>query len=80
MFKTLQEPVSAKLLPDPLPEPYQCPYTLVLSLDDLLVHSEWDTEHGWKIAKRPGVDFFLAYMAQFFEIVVFANGTGMVSY
>lgn len=31
-----------KLLPDPLPEPYQRPFTLVINLDDTLVHSTWD--------------------------------------
>ena len=29
------------LLPDILPEPYQRPYTLVVDLDGVLVHSKW---------------------------------------
>eukprot|EP00983_Pelagomonas_calceolata_P082909 1156043-Pelagomonas_calceolata.AAC.7 len=29
--------------------------TLVLDLDDLLVHKEWTRQMGWKIFKRPGV-------------------------
>ncbi len=29
--------------------------TLVLDLDDLLVHKEWTRQSGWKIFKRPGV-------------------------
>ena len=36
------KPIWEKLLPDPLPEGYQRPYTLVLSIDDLLVASTWD--------------------------------------
>lgn len=36
------EPTSAKLLPDPLREPYyQPPYTLVIELTDVLLHPEW---------------------------------------
>lgn len=73
IFQYFNEPVFEKLLPDPLPEPYGRPLTLVLSLDDLLVHSEWSREHGWRTAKRPGVDYFLGYLAQFYEIVIFSN-------
>lgn len=29
--------------------------------------------NGWRTAKRPGVDYFLAYMAQFYEIVIFTT-------
>ncbi|KAG5518057.1 hypothetical protein PMAC_003243 [Pneumocystis sp. 'macacae'] len=65
------EPAFDKLLPDPLPEPYQRRFTLVLDLDDLLIHSEWSREHGWRIAKRPGLDYFLSYLSQYYEIVIF---------
>ena len=37
-----------KLLPDLLPDPYQRPYTLVLELNDALVHLVWDKETGWR--------------------------------
>ncbi|ORY98768.1 HAD-like domain-containing protein [Syncephalastrum racemosum] len=73
----MSEPMWDKLLPDPLPEPYQRPFTLVINLDDTLVHSTWDPKHGWRHAKRPGVDYFLAYMSQFFEIVIFTSQTSM---
>lgn len=64
------EPTFPKLLPvvDPAP-----PYTLVLSLNDLLIHSEWTREHGWRTAKRPGLDYFLRYLCQYYEIVVFTD-------
>ena len=52
------EPNFPKLLPEIDPQLRQ-PYTLVLSLEDLLVHSEWTREHGWRTAKRPGVDYFI---------------------
>ncbi|KAH8148454.1 uncharacterized protein LAJ45_07556 [Morchella importuna] len=66
------EPPFEKLLPDPHPD-YSRPYTLVIALEDLCVHSAWDREHGWRIAKRPGLDYFLAYLFNYYEIVVFAN-------
>ena len=77
-----------------LPPPHQKPYTLLLSLDDLLVTSTWDVscfivllyffthsranyllqrQRGWRTAKRPGVDYFLAYLSQFYEIVIFTT-------
>jgi import inner membrane translocase subunit TIM50 len=62
------EPTFPKLLPDMDPAP---PYTLVLSLEDLMVHSEWTREHGWRTAKRPGVDYFLGYLSQYYELVLF---------
>lgn len=48
-------------------------HTLVLSLEDLLVHSEWTREHGWRTAKRPGLDYFLRYLSQYYEIVIFTT-------
>lgn len=66
------EPPFEKLLPDPHPD-YSRPYTLVIALEDLCVHSAWDREHGWRIAKRPGLDYFLAYLFNYYEIVVFTN-------
>lgn len=69
----LNKPAWDPLIPDPLPEPHYRPYTLVIDLDDMLIHSSWDIEHGWRTAKRPGVDYFLAYMSQFYEIVLFTT-------
>lgn len=66
------EPAFPKLLPDIDPA-FERPFTLVLSLDDLLVHSEWSREHGWRIAKRPGVDYFLRYLQQYYELVIFTS-------
>ncbi|EOD46575.1 NLI interacting factor [Neofusicoccum parvum] len=64
------EPAFPKLLPEVDPAP---PFTLVLSLEDLLVHSEWTREHGWRFAKRPGVDYFLRYLCQYYELVIFTS-------
>ena len=41
-LQTFSEPSSDKLLPDYLPHPYQRPYTLVLEMNDLLLHTSYD--------------------------------------
>jgi import inner membrane translocase subunit TIM50 len=67
-----KDPAFQKLLPEEDPQ-LRPPYTLVLSLEDLLVHSEWSREHGWRVAKRPGVDYFLRYLNQYYELVLFTS-------
>ncbi|KAH8161784.1 hypothetical protein CIB48_g6461 [Xylaria polymorpha] len=67
-----REPAFNKLLPDPHPM-FERPYTLCISLEDMLVHSEWTREHGWRVAKRPGVDYFLRYLSQYYELVLFTS-------
>lgn len=69
---TFSAPVFDKLLPDALPPPYDRP-TLVIAVDDFLIKSEWTRAHGWRVAKRPGVDYFLGYLSQFYEIVLFSD-------
>lgn len=73
-----KDPAFPKLLPDEDPKLRQ-PYTLVLSLEDLLVHSEWSREHGWRVAKRPGVDYFLRYLNQYYELVLFTSVPSMMA-
>jgi import inner membrane translocase subunit TIM50 len=75
LFATLDyynEPAFPKLLPKHDPN-LQPPMTLVLSLEDLLIHQEWTRERGWRIAKRPGVDYFLRYLSQYYELVLFTT-------
>ena len=67
------EPTFPKLLPELPPDMRPSPYTLVLSLEDLLVCSKWSREKGWEVAKRPGVDYFIRYMNQYFELVLFTS-------
>jgi len=69
-----RDPVTTKLLPDEDPDPnLRFPFTLVLSLEDMLCHSEWTMEHGWRVAKRPGMDYFLRYLGSYYEIVLFTS-------
>lgn len=68
------EPAFPKLLPDEEADPnLRAPFTLVLSLEDLLVHQEWTRDSGWRIAKRPGVDYFIRYLSQYYELVLFTS-------
>ncbi len=76
MLDYYNEPAFPKLLPKP-DAMMERPYTLVLSLEDLLVHSEWTREHGWRSAKRPGVDYFLRYLSQYYELVIFTSVASM---
>ena len=70
----MQEPVFEKLLPDPYTGPEAKPYTLVIDLDRFLISHQWDAVNArWKVAKRPGADLFLYYMAHLYEVVVFSS-------
>ena len=63
-----------KLLPDPMDlPPGVVQRTLVLSLEDTLIHTEWDRKFGHRTRKRPGLDAFLAHMSQYYEIVIFTS-------
>lgn len=48
--------------------------TLVVDLDETLIHSTWDRKHGWRTMKRPYVDKFLNELAKHYEIVIFSAG------
>lgn len=80
-FKDVFYPATDKLLPDwPTAPCYGNPFpgtpappVLVLSLEKCLVGSVYDAKHGWRYVKRPGVDKFLASLANYYEIVLFAE-------
>lgn len=77
VYKGIADPDVHDLLPDPFPvdSPYYRPKTLVVELDNVLVHSEYDRDQGWSVAKRPWADYFLAHMCRYYEIVVFTRQT-----
>ncbi|MCJ1353668.1 MAG: mitochondrial inner membrane protein required for protein import [Icmadophila ericetorum] len=79
MLDYYNEPTFPTLLPDADPTWNTPPYTLVLSLEDLLVHNEWSREHGWRLAKRPGVDYFLRYLSQYYELVLFTSVPSVIA-
>lgn len=70
------EPSFPKLLPE-VDANLKPPHTLVLSLEDLLVHSKWSRQGGWEVAKRPGLDYFIRYLSQYYELVIFTTVPSM---
>lgn len=75
MYKYFVDPNTSELLPDAYPRdhPMYRPLTLVIELDKLLVFSSWDKEKGWRVAKRPWADYFLSYLHNYYEIVLFTT-------
>jgi import inner membrane translocase subunit TIM50 len=66
-------------LPDPLPAPYNRPFTLVVEMNDALSHLVWDKDKGWRVATRPGLKQFLSYLSRYYEIVIFTKTPAHVS-
>lgn len=71
-LKKYADPPSDKLLPD-LPPQARHIKTLVLDLDDVLVHSDWARERGWRTFKRAGADDFITRMSEYYELVVYTS-------
>lgn len=68
----IKEPSREKLLPDPVPYPYQQPYTLVLEFKDVLVHPDWSYQTGWRL-----IFFFIVLIKSFsntFQMIFFYLG------
>ena len=70
--KKYAEPPSDRLLPD-LPPHARHVKTLVLDLDDVLVHSDWTRGRGWRTFKRPGAEEFIKDLSQYYELVVYTS-------
>lgn len=47
--------------------------TLIMDLDKVLVHMEYDRKTGWQVVKRPGADQFLKEMQHYYELVVYSD-------
>mmetsp|Transcript_3079 Transcript_3079/g.4683 ORF Transcript_3079/g.4683 Transcript_3079/m.4683 type:complete len:434 (-) Transcript_3079:40-1341(-) len=77
IVKSYTEPSREKLLPDwpPFFIPADFPQmpTLVLDLEDTLIHMDWSRKNGWRVAKRPGVNKFLEELGRYYEIVIFTH-------
>lgn len=71
------DPTCDRLLPDLAPELRGRVKTLVLDLDDVLVHKEWTRAKGWQYLKRPGVQDFIFQVAHFYEVVVYTDAPAM---
>lgn len=42
-------------------------------MEDTLITSEWDKEHGERFVKRPGVDKMLTYLSTMYEVILVCN-------
>lgn len=38
-----------------------------------MIHTTWDRQNGYRTAKRPGIDYFIRYLSQYYEIVLFTS-------
>ncbi len=49
--------------------------TIVLELDNVLIHTEWDRENGWRFKLRPGMHWFLYRLSQHagYELVLWTK-------
>ena len=55
------------------------PPLLVLDLEKTLIGSEYDARYGWRHVKRPGLDFLIKNLSNYYEIVIFSeNDIGAV--
>ena len=72
-------PVSEEVKLPEVEAPYLGPmrvgkeFTLVLDLDETLIHYE-EAEEGHELRVRPGAKEFLREMSQWYELVVFTAG------
>lgn len=71
-LKKYADPPNDRLLPD-LPPHARGIKTLVLDLDDVLVHSDWTRGRGWRTFKRPGAEDFVKALTPFYELVVYTR-------
>lgn len=78
-WQTIKDPTSDKLLPEPLPAPYQPLYTLVIEMSGILLNPEWAYNTGWRYKKRPGLDYFLKEIGYpVYEVVIYTKETPWV--
>lgn len=78
-WQTIKDPTSDKLLPDPLPPPYQPRYTLVIEMAGVLLNPEWSYNTGWRYKKRPGLEYFLKEIGYpVYEVVIYTKETPWV--
>eukprot|EP00878_Enallax_costatus_P002564 GHUV01002746.1.p1 GENE.GHUV01002746.1~~GHUV01002746.1.p1 ORF type:complete len:384 (+),score=76.30 GHUV01002746.1:351-1502(+) len=71
------DPTCDALLPELDPQLRGRVKTLVLDLEDLLVHKDWSRARGWQVLKRPGVEAFLLEMGRRYEVVIYTDEPAM---
>jgi hypothetical protein len=73
---TGKEP-SQYLLPelDPNIPPQELKPVLVINISDVLLHSEYVPDEGYRWVKRKGLEDFIKQMSEVYEVVIFADDT-----
>jgi mitochondrial import inner membrane translocase subunit TIM50 len=72
IFDSYSKPIRDKLLDDlPLNVPKRP--TLVVNLEDFLIHRFYTPANGWKTQKRPHLETFLTELSPYYEIVIFSD-------
>lgn len=56
---------------------FKCPFLFAKSLIMNALFPQ--REHGWRTMKRPGIEYFIGYLSQFYEVVVFTSQYAYVS-
>ncbi|KNC49640.1 uncharacterized protein AMSG_05687 [Thecamonas trahens ATCC 50062] len=79
MYNSIAGESNKPLLPDPLPPPFYKPYTLIVGLDEVLIHTKYDARTGFQTLKRPGMDAFLREVSSLYEVVVWSVKSFIVS-
>lgn len=76
----LIEPPCDKFLPDAMPlGPEMVPKTLVINLEDTLLHKTIEFGKGIELKKRPGLTYFLNSLKNYYEIVIFSDSPTMMA-
>ena len=78
-IETLDSHIHAKPSIPYLPAKVEKAYTLVLDLDETLVHYVEDADNAY-IQIRPGCENFIEEMAQYYELVIFTAAMQDVLY
>ncbi|EER10743.1 conserved hypothetical protein [Perkinsus marinus ATCC 50983] len=47
--------------------------TLVIDLDKVMCHLEYDRKTGWQVVKRPGADKFFKELQHYYELVCYSD-------
>jgi len=59
--------------------PEMVPKTLVINLEDTLLHKTIEFGKGIELKKRPGLTYFLNNLRNYYEIVVFSDSPSMMA-
>ncbi|KAI3642979.1 hypothetical protein MP228_012534 [Amoeboaphelidium protococcarum] len=79
MYPFLPAPITIPIpmppgTPQSLQKYYRVP-TLIIEPEGTLFQTEWTRDKGWHVIKRPYAEYFLSYLSQYYEIVIWSSRT-----